>query len=309
MSNFGSEREANDGGVRQVYTGLENFKVISVNPSHEELKKIYGENAKEDKYLLENEVDGKMYPQIKMVIYCDNEPEEGEPKISTRPTFWITRAPLVSKEKGTSQYINLFGKTNWMTKEEADQKLEVYERVGANGTYRYSGNSSRLALRGEVEFIDFLRNLLNLPSPDKVKDPKEAASMFSMEDWDKMFKGDFSTVKRILEGSNNKIGLLLGAKTVDDNKVYQDVFTRQTLRQYGKNSGKYEYLLKELDNAVNNGAYGNVNWGPRDLKLRVYDESAVPTNVDAFANAGGTGGPEATSNSFFEPSEADSFGA
>ena len=302
MSNFGAEREATDGGVRVVYTGLENFKVTSVNPDLEELKAIYGENAKEDTYVLENEVDGTKFPQIKIVVMCDNDAEEGEPKVQARPTFWITRAPMVSKEKSKSQYINLFGKTNWMSKEDADKKLDMYENVGAN--YRYSGNSSRLALRGEPEFIDFLRNLLNLPSPEKVKDPKEAASMFSMDDWDKMFKGDFSAIKRILTGSTNKIGLLLGAKIVDGNKVYQDVFTRQTMRQYGKASGKFEYLLRELDSAVANGAYGNTDWGPRDLKLRAHDKDAIPTNVDAF---GGDNKETAASNAFFAGDAGDAF--
>ena len=305
MSSFGQEREANDGAVRQVYTGVENFSIQYVNPTHKELQELYGNNAKEDTYLLENEVDGTKYPQIKIVLHGDNLAEEGEPSIKVRPTYWITRAPMVSKEKGTKQYINLYGSTFWMSEEEAAKKLPVYERQGANGSYKWDSSSMRLALRGEAEFIDMLRNLLNLPSPSKantLEEKKSCASMFSMEDWDKMFKGDFSVIKNIIEGSSNKIGMLMGAKRVDD-KVYQEVFTRNTLRQYGKNSGNFDYLLKEKDNAVANGAYGNVEWGPRDCKVRVFDKDAVPTSVDAFAAP-----KQASTVTSFVPSSEDAFG-
>lgn len=298
MSNFGSEREAND-GVRNVHTGVENFRVRHVNPSLEQLKTIYGDSAKEDTYLMEREGE----KLLKVVFHCDNDPSEGEEKINIYATFWINKKPLVSTEKGTKQYINMFGKTNWLSDADAALKKPVYENVGANGTYRFLGDGMRLALRGEKEFIEFFRNLLNLPDESKVAEKSQAASQFSLEDWDKMFNGDFTSLQTIVKNSTNKVGLLLGAKRAEE-KVYQDVFTRHTLRQYAKGSKRYTYLTKELDNAINGGAFANTDWGPRDFTLRKYIEGGTPTQANVFKVDKGS---EVAKNAFFTEETADAF--
>lgn len=311
MSNFSSEQESSDGGVRRIWTGIENFKVRSVCPDLDELQKLYGENAKEETYVGVNKVDDKEYPQVRVTIHCDNAPEEGEDKVTARPTFWISALNVESKEKGTKQYINAFGKTCWLSDDDAAKKLDIYEIKGANGTYRWHGEKMRPALRGEAEFIEFVRALLNLnddfdfksgkSNPDRMK---TALSMFSMEDWKKVFDGNFTALKKAVETSNNKVGLLLGAKKADEGKVYQDVFTRCSLRQYTKNTRKYSWILKQLDNAVNNGGFPNTDWGPRDLILREYASDAVPT-------AGGDIAPKEdikkASSAFFDSAAAAGF--
>lgn len=303
MSNFGTQREASDGGVREVYTGVENFRVLAVNPDHAKLKELYGENAKEDNYLGENEVNGQKYPQLRIVLHCDNAPEEGEAKITCRPTFWITKTQLQS-QTGKTQYINVFGQTMWLTPEQAAMNAQVpfHENIGPNGSYRFDTKGARPSLRGEEEFISFFRALLNLPSPAKAANPMEAASQFDIEDWNKMFNGDYKVLSSIIASTNNKVGFLLGAKRADD-KLYQDVFTRSVLRQYGKNSGKFDYLLRDLDSAKENGAYPNTDFGPRDCKLRVYNSEASPTQADAFAQ----GSEPSSSASFFDAAAAKAF--
>ena len=54
MSSFGQGKEAGEGFVNKQYTGVENFRVTHVCPTHEELKAIYGDGAKEDTYVLQN---------------------------------------------------------------------------------------------------------------------------------------------------------------------------------------------------------------------------------------------------------------
>jgi hypothetical protein len=74
----------------------------------------------------------------------------------------------------------------------------------------------------------------------------------------------------------------------------QTTFNRHTLRQYvvaGTKKDKFKYILKDLDEAVAAGAFGNVDFGPRDLSLREHE--ITPTSVstentnqlDVFATA------------------------
>ena len=85
---------------------------------------------------------------------------------------------------------------------------------------------------------------------------------------------------------NNKIGVLLGVKTKADGGLVQTIYNRKTLRQYVLKSTKadrFKYLLKDLDEAVANGAFGNVNFGDRDLSIREFvpgQTQATTANVN-----------------------------
>ena len=49
---FGSANEIKEGGARKFFTGVENFKVVAVNPSKAELEALYGrEITYEPEYL------------------------------------------------------------------------------------------------------------------------------------------------------------------------------------------------------------------------------------------------------------------
>lgn len=286
MSTFGAERETTEGFVRKVYTGVENFRVVAVNPTHEELKKLYNsENIKEEEYVGTSEIDGTEYPQVKIVLHLSNEAEKEEDRILTKATYWIVKKALQTKDdSGRMQAINLFGKTAWLTKEDIAAKKEMYAIVGANGTYNFEGDEVRPALRGEADFIDMLRNLLNLPAPGKVENKMEAASYFSAAEWNTIFSGNFKALKEVVKVTKNKVGFLLGARIVED-KIYQDVFTRASLRQWVKNTGKFDYFKRTFNNAIDNGAYPNTEWGNSNFALAEYSEDAVPTaKGGAFAD-------------------------
>lgn len=256
MSNFGTASEAGEGFVNKVYTGVENFNVVSVCPDHNELKKLYGDNAKEDSYTLTND-QGQQ--QAKIVIHLDNGAEEGEPSIKTRLTFFVTKAVKVS-QTNKKLYINLYGENAWLPDGDIPKEMEWFNTTG-----------KRPAFDGEAEVIGFIRNLLNLPSLAKASKPEDAASQFSEADWNAMFNGNFATIKAAIMSSPNKIGLLLGAKTVDDGKIYQDIYNKSTLRQWAKSSGNFDYLRKQVTTAQDAGAYPKTNFGNPDYKLREYN--------------------------------------
>lgn len=268
MSNFGTGNEAGEGFVNKIYTGVENFKVTHVCPTHEELKAIYGENAKAPQYTSTND-DG--HQQVRIDFYLDNQPEEGEDSIKTKVSYFVTRNHKLS-QTGKNRFINLYGQDAWLAPDGS---------IPDNMQW-FNSDGKRMAYDGEINVIEAIKNLLNLPSLAKATNKSDAAAQFSNDDWNAMFSGNFASIKAIVAAAPNKIGYLLGAKTTDEGKVYQDVYNRGSLRQWAKNSQKFDYLRKNVDSAIEGGAYSKTNFGSPDYKLREFVNGAVVSNEAAL---------------------------
>lgn len=273
---FGKQVEVTGGGARQLFTGAENFKVVSVNPTKAELEVIYGREINFDpEYIGETDVkdgDGeRKVPQIRLDFYLANE----DNSVTTKIQFYVANTHHKSAT-GKFKVINAFGKDTWLMEDNIKSK-----QVPDNMQW-YRSEGLKVAKRGEVELISFLVNLLNLPfNLDKVDDISEAFAQVSKEEWIKIFAGDVTLLRNVVESTNNKVGVLLGVKTKGDGKLVQACFNRHTLRQYSLSStkaDKFKYILKDLDEAVAAGAFGNVNFGPRDLSIREHE--LTPTVID-----------------------------
>lgn len=267
MSNFGTAKEAGEGFVNKLFTGVENFTVTHVNPNHAALKGIYGDSAKEPDYL---SVDDKGNRQCRIDVYVDNLPKEGEPSVKTKIAFFITDVEKLS-QTGKKLFINAYGQSAWLPLDGSIPEVMNW----------YDADGSRAAYGGEENLIGFIRNLLNLSSVAKAATKAEAASQFSVADWNAMFTGNFGAIQGA-SVSPNKIGLLLGVKTADNGKMYQDVYTRSTLRQWAKDTGNFDYLRNNVNEAQNNGAYGKTVFGSADYKLREFTADETPTNEGMF---------------------------
>jgi hypothetical protein len=289
MSGFGTQVEVGEGIQRKLYTGAENFKVVGVNPTKAELEAMYGREINFDpEYIGVTKVsdsDGEReVPQIRLDFYLSNEDES----VTTKLQFYVANTHHKS-QTGKYKVINAFGRDTWL-----DEDAIKTKQVPDNMQW-YSADGVKVAKRGEVELVSFLVNLLNLPfNLDKVEDKSEAYASISKEEWVKIFAGDFTLLKNITQSTNNKIGVLLGVKTKGDGKLVQTTFNRHTLRQYIIPSIKkdnFKYILKDLDEAVAAGAFGNVDFGPRDLAIREHEitPTAISTEnanqLDVFATA------------------------
>ena len=266
MSGFGKQVEVGEGIQRKLFTGAENFKVVGINPTKAELETLYGREINFDpEYIGTTKVtdsDGEReVPQIRLDFYLANE----ENTVTTKLQFYIADTHHKS-QTGKYKVINSFGRDTWL-----DQDAIKTKQIPDNMSW-YKVDGVKVAKRGEVELISFLVNLLNLPwDLSKVDDPSEAYAQISKEEWVKIFAGDTTLLRNVVDSTNNKIGVLLGVKTKGDGKLVQTTFNRHTLRQYvvaGSKNEKYKYILKDLDEAVAAGAFGNVNFGPRDLAIR-----------------------------------------
>lgn len=288
MSAFGKEQSAG-GSVKKLHTGAANFKVVGLNPTKQELEAIYGRELNFDpEYIGTTKVtdsDGEReVTQIRLDFYLSNE----EAGLTEKIQFYVADTHHRS-QGGKYKVINSFGKDTWL-EEDAIKTKTLPENM-----QWFNNDGLKVAKRGEVELISFLVNLLNLPFDlRKVSDPSEAYARIDKEEWAKIFQGDVSLLKGIIDNTNNKIGVLLGVKTKGDGKLVQTTFNRHTLRQYvigSTRAEKFKYVLKDLKSAQDAGSFGNVDFGPLDLSIREF--SVTPTEIsssntnqfDAFATA------------------------
>ena len=262
---------------------------MGINPTKEELEAIYGRELNFDpEYTGSTTVtdsDGdRDARQIRLDFYLHNE-EEG---LTEKIQFYVADTHHKS-QSGKYKVINSFGKDTWLTEE------AIKTKTLPDNMQWYNADGVKVARRGEVELINFLVNLLNLPwDTSKVADVSECYARIDKEEWNKIFEGNVALLKSLIDSTNNKIGVLLGVKTKGDGKLVQTTFNRHTLRQYvigGTRADKFKYILKDLKSAQDAGAFGNVDFGPLDLSIR--EHQITPTAIsadntnqfDAFAQA------------------------
>tara|TARA_R100000541_G_scaffold21346_1_gene31286 strand:- start:23776 stop:24711 length:936 start_codon:yes stop_codon:yes gene_type:complete len=275
MSAFGKEVEVKEGGAVKLYTGAENFRVVAVNPTKAELEAMYGRELNfTPEYLGKTKVtdgDGEReVDQIRLDFFLANE----DNSITTKIQFYVGNTYQKSAS-GKFKVINSFGKDSWLTQE------LIQTKVMPDNMQWYNTDGLKVSKRGEVELISFLVNLLNLPfNLDKVSDVSEAYARIDKDEWASIFKGDISLLKSIIDSTNNKVGVLLGVKTKGDGKVVQACFNRHTLRQYSipsTRADKFKWIKKDLKESKAAGAFGNVDFGNKDLVLREF--SITPTVI------------------------------
>lgn len=258
---FGQGQVSSEGGIVKRYIGVASVFVLGVNPLKEELEKFYGrtlDNAPE--YLGETEVGDTKVPQARLDFIVKADPEKyldehNQPlNFVSKVSLFIRRAYRYNKDNTKVQVIDKYGRTAWVTVEQAKaHEVPVYSNGPANIDKNY-----RPAYIGEEELIKFLIAYLNIPSCQRYVDGKwvmndadklsdSEASLEHIEDY---FKGDFSELKTIIGYQpNNKLKVLFGVRNTDDNKQYQTVYTRMFLKNGVSDYSKLDKDVKETQNS------------------------------------------------------------
>ena len=268
---FSKGAQSTEGAPIKRYIGVASVFVIGVNPTKEELEKLYGremENAPQ--YVGEAEVgeDKHKVPQVRLDFIVKADPEkyldaENKPlDFVNKVSLFLRNEYRYNKDQTKVQVIDKYGRTAWVTIEQAKAKeVPVYSNGPANIDKDY-----RPAYFGEEELIKFLIAYLNIPSCQRYVDEK-----WVMNDADKLpdseaqlehiadyFKGDFSELRNIIGFQpNNKVKVLFGVRTTDDNKQYQAAYTRMFLKN---NITDYSRLDKDVAAAKDAGALTNTEF-------------------------------------------------
>lgn len=259
------------------YVGIAKLKCLGVNLDDATLSKIYNREIQSKREAVsEAEINGVKYPRATLRFTVSREDEGDGISFIGNVDYPVIRCLRWDSDHQKIQVIDKYGRTAWATEEEASaHKIPMYANGPANIDSDY-----RPAYMGEENLVKFLQALLNIPNVTKFVDKKPAGLIDNPEDAEcrlekieNYFKGDFSEVAEILSYQpNNKVILCAGVKTDDQNRQWQDFYTRLPLRA---GTRSFEKLKADIESSQNAGAFPNTVFDVCDLK----EYKDTPTEV------------------------------
>ena len=263
------------------YTGIGNVNVLAINPTKAELAKLGREVEEEPVYVTEK--DG--VKTVRVTVYV--KPIEIDEILTM--SFFIRNQRFASKDKGTFQVIDSYGRTAWVTEEQLkNHDIPVY----SNGNAASIANNYRPAFSGEDNFTQFVKTYLGIPNltayvdgqwvPNPKVTPADCEVRF--DHVDRWFNNDIKEAKDAFAYQpNNTIQVLFGVRTDDQNREFQTFFIDKFFRGNKTTDGKYqsEGFAKELEkintNPATSGRYANTEFTFGPLK----EYSPTATNFEA----------------------------
>ena len=285
---FAKGQESTEGTIVKRYTGVAPCFVVGVNPNKEELEKIYDTTLDAvPEYRGSVDVDGKKVETVRIdfIVKTDSAKSNGI-EMTTKVALFLRKEYRFNKDKTKVQVIDKYGRTAWVTIEQAKAKeIPVYANGPANLDADY-----RPCFVGEEELTNFIKAYLNIPNVMKYVDKKWVMvdnpedCVARLDNIEKYFSGDYSELREVINlQPNNKVKLLFGVKTNDEGKQYQAVFTQMFMKN-GVND--YSRLAKELEDRKAAGAYPTTEFFIGDLKeytTEATDFSASTVDINPFA--------------------------
>jgi len=207
-----------------LYVGCDSFTVLGINPTKEELAKIFNTNPerlKEQTYIQDNvktmnskgeESQGK---ELTIKVYIKSVSNAGKSPMINSISFKIKEGVFIGSKTGKHQVIDKYGQTAWVTEDEFKNKaIPVYE----NGSKSNISKDYRHTYYGEAEFINFVKAWLGIENPI-IKDDydnnekkykiikwKEGEDLeackvnIPIEEWKQLFNGNFKSIKELVDG-------------------------------------------------------------------------------------------------------------
>lgn len=285
---IGKTTESKETQEQKRYIGVGSSYVIAVNPNKEELEKIYGtDQDKEPEYVVNTE-RGKE-ARIHFIVKTDPEQCDGI-EITSRLMFSLRNAPAYNRDETKVQVIDQYGNTTWANTEDvkAGKKL-----LSSEGKELKIDTKYRMCCVGEADLVGFLKTYLCVGdvfkyvngSWIKKDNPEEYA--FALEHIKDYFNGNFTELRDALKlQPNNKVKLLYGVRTTEENRQYQAVAAREDLilpNSAGTNAlARMEKALRDLKER---GSYPTTEFKVQPLM----EFTLEPTNLekkeeDAFSS-------------------------
>lgn len=286
-------KASTDSTTIKNYMGVASVRVLAVNPTKEKLSEIYGRDIEKDQVYVgqTNPTDGsRPVQQIRITFICKTDPEvscnNGIEEFFSH-TFFLNKTFQYNKDKTKIKVIDKFGDTAWVKPDELkNNEIPVY----ANGPARLNSDYRPMYI-GEEELTQFIKSYLNIPSAydynssTKVWSLKANAndSECRLDNIEKYFTGDISEIRDIIGYQpNNRVKILTGVRTTEDNKQYQTTYNRMALKNSITN---YSALKSDVEERKANGAYANVEFDFLDLHEYVVSPTKFAEDDDPF---GGT---------------------
>lgn len=271
----GSESKEN---VRKLYIGVAPVFVLAVNPNKKELESLYGTELEEaPNYLGESEVgpegDKKKVPQVRIDFFVKTDVEKCGIETMTKVSFFLNKAYKYNRDSTKVMVINKYGETTWLPIECVKDGAAIPENMKW-----YDTSDMRPAFIGEAELTDFIKKYLNIPNKSFTTKSGETKFISNLADAearldniDKYFKGDFTELQSVIKlQPKNKVKVMFGVKTTDDNKQYQAVYTQMFLKNAVND---YSKLDKDFKERQANGSYTNTEFSVEPIHEYVVEST------------------------------------
>lgn len=285
---FASGKETVESVIKR-YIGVAPVFVLSVNPNKAESEKLFNTTMEEaPNYVGEIEVGEDKHKVLNARINFVVKPDPDKVGMDVAPismSLFLRNEYKYNRDNTKVQVIDKYGRTAWVTVEQAkNHEIPIYK----NGPARID-KDYRPAYVGEEEIVNFLKCYLGIPNVDVYNSntgtwgthdkPEDCEA--GLECIANYFKGDFSELKDIINlQPKNKVKVLFGVRTTDDNKQYQAVFTQEFLRNGARD---YSKLDKAVQEAKERGAYQTTEFCVCDFKeYTVESTDFSSTTVDSM---------------------------
>ena len=265
---FAKGKESTDAPVIKRYTGIAPVTIVCVNPNKAHMESALGINVTDEmNYVGEVDVDGRKVANARISFWLQPVAEKIGMEVSPiNMTMFIRNEYRYNGDKTKVQVIDKYGRTAWVTVEQAKaHEIPVYKNGPANIDKDY-----RPAYHGEEDLTNFIKAYLNIPNVMKyvnntwvmVDKPEDCEAR--LESIDGYFKGNFKELRDVIAlQPNNKVKVLFGVRTTDDNKQYQAVYNQMFLKN---NITDYSKLDADLQERKAAGAYPTTEFTVGDLK-------------------------------------------
>lgn len=265
---FAKGTESKDAVGIKRYIGVAPCFVKAVNPDKGQFETLFNAQLDDEPtYVGKTDVDGTEVPNVRLSFVLQPDPDKvGFEAAPQSMALFLQKRPRYNKDKTKVQVIDKYGRTAWVTVEQAkNHEIPVYKNGPANLDKDY-----RPAYVGEEEITNFLKTYLNIPNAMKyvegvwkpVDNLQDCEAR--LENIDKLFKGDFSEIREAIElQPTNKVKVMFGVRTTEDNRQFQAFYTQMFLRN---NVSDYSRLDKDLQERKLAGAYATTEFSVEPLR-------------------------------------------
>ena len=278
-------KESTEATGYKRYIGVGAAFVKAVNPNKKEMEALYGrEQENEPEYVGTVERDGKDIPNVRISFITNPDPEKYGEGILIPHTYFLRREYRYNSDKTKVQVIDKYGRTAWVTIEQAkNHEIPMYSNGPANLDKDY-----RPAYVGEEELTQFLINYLNIPNVMKydrannkwylVDNPQD--SECRLDEIEKYFKGDFTELRSAIAlQPANKVKILYGVRTTDDNKQYQTTYTRMTLKNSVTDYSKLDADVMEMKSRSTSTSVAQTEYRVDDFQEYKVEATPITENT------------------------------
>ena len=276
---IGKTQESTEAQEFKRYVGVGSSYVVGVNPEKGELDHLMGfASTNEPEYVVDTD-EGKE-ARVTFIVRTDPEQCNGI-EITNRLVFQLRSTPAYNRDKTRVQVIDNYGNSTWAPVDDAKAHKKL---LSAEGKELKIDTDYRIACVGEADLVGFLKTYLCVQDVFQYINgswtKKENADdyKFGLDNIKDYFKGDFSEIKHAIKlQPNNKVKLLYGVRTTEDNKQYQTIAKRADLILSNRagNNGLLR-LEKNLASAKAAGSFANTDFRVQELQ----EYKVEPTNLD-----------------------------